>query len=247
MDRFTVKQLAKLAGISVRTLHHYDEIGLLKPGARTETNYRYYGEKELLRLQQVLFYKELDMPLAKIAEILDDPSFDTEEALRSHKKELVKRKNRTNELLKTIDKTLIHLKKQKMKAEDMYRGFSKEQVEAYEKEAKEKWGEKIVEESKQRIKNMGREGLDKLLAEGKEISKELSELMHLKPSDKKVQSLIQRHYQVIDGFYTVTPEIYRGLADLYVDDERFKKYYDTHKEGLTSFLREAMIVYCAGL
>lgn len=247
MNTFSVNQLAKLAGISVRTLHHYDEIGLLKPSARTESKYRYYGEKELLRLQQILFYKELDLPLAQITEILDDPGFDTERALLSHRKELVKRKNRTNELLKTIDKTIIHLKTKKMNFEDMYRGFSKEQAEAYEKEAKQKWGDKIVEESKQRVKNMGKEGLDKLLQEGEEISKELSALMHLKPGDKQVQQLTQRHYTIIDRFYTVTPKIYRGLADMYVEDERFKKHYDKHKEGLAAFLREAMIVYCETL
>jgi len=247
MEKFSVNQLAKLAGVSVRTLHHYDEIGLLKPGTRTESNYRYYGEAELLRLQQILFYKELDIPLAKIGEILDDSSFDTEEALRAHKKELVKRKNRTVELLKTIDKTLIHLKNKKMKAEDMYRGFSKEQAEAYEKEAKNKWGNKIVEESKKRVKNMGKEGLANLLTEGEEISKELSLLMHLNPDDKKVQQLTQRHYKLIDEFYSVTPQIYRGLADLYVDDERFRKNYDKHKKGLAAFLREAMIVYCEGM
>ena len=144
MERFSVNQLAKLAGVSVRTLHHYDEIGLLKPGTRTESNYRYYGEKELLRLQQILFYKELDLPLVKIMEILDDPAFDTEAALRSHKKDLIKRRDRTSELLKTINKTIHHLKKQNMKAEDMYKGFSKEQAEAYEKEAKEKWEKKVL-------------------------------------------------------------------------------------------------------
>lgn len=244
MAKYSVKQLAKLANVSVRTLHHYDEIGLLKPGMRTESNYRYYGEEELLRLQQILFYKELDFPLAKIAEILDDPFFDIEGALHSHKKELVKRRDRTRELLKTIDKTLIHLKNKKMKAEDMYKGFSKEQAEAYEKEAKEKYGDKIVEESKERVKKMGKEGLAKSVAEQEEISKELSGLMDLDPRDKKVQALIKRHFDVTNKFYTVTPEIYRGLADLYVKDERFKKNYEKYKEGLTEFLRKSMLVYC---
>lgn len=247
MQRFSVKQLAKLAGVSVRTLHHYDEIGLLKPESRTESNYRYYGEEELLRLQQILFYKELDFPLSKISEILDDPSFDLEDALRSHKKELLKRKNRTLELLKTVDKTIKNLKTKTMNYEDMYKGFSKEQAEAYEKEAKTKWGEKTVEESKQRVKDMGKEGLANTLAEGEEINRQLIKLMHLEPDDKKVQELIRRHHQVINKFYTVTPEIYRRLADLYVSDERFKINYDKHQEGLAEFLRDGMIVFCEGL
>ncbi|PBQ33267.1 MerR family transcriptional regulator [Sphingobacteriaceae bacterium] len=251
MSRFTVNQLAKLAGVSVRTLHHYDDIGLLEPGTRTESNYRYYGEEELLRLQQILFYKELDLPLAKIVEILDDPSFDTASALKSHKNELLKRKKRTMDLLQTIDKTLKSLsqksKLKKMKAEDMYHGFDKEQLKAYEKEATEKYGSDIMNESKLRMKQMGKEGLDKLLAEGEEITKELSKLMNLKPDDEKVQALIKRHYKMMGGFYTVTPEIYQGLADLYVNDDRFKKNYEKHKEGLAKFLREGMLIYCKDL
>lgn len=247
MSRYSVNQLAKLAGVSVRTLHHYDKIGLLKPLTRTESNYRYYGKEELLRLQQILFYRELDLPLAKIAELLGDPSFDTEEALRSHREELLKRRDRSIELLKTIDKTIKHLKSKKMKAEDMYRGFSKEQAKAHEKEAREKWGETIVEESKQRVKNMGREGLDKLLKEGEGISGSLARLQTLSPSDERVQKFIQGHYTLINSFYTVTPRIYRGLADLYVNDERFKRNYDKHGEGLAEFLRAGMIVHCESL
>lgn len=249
MERFTVNQLAKLAGVSVRTLHHYDDIGLLKPKTRTESKYRYYGEEELLRLQQILFYKELDLPLAKIVEILDDPSFDTKTALKSHKEELLKRKKRTAELLKTIDKTLKSLSQnlKKMKTEDMYKGFSKEQAEAYEKEAKDKYGEKIVEQSKEQINKIGKEAFEKLLADHEEISKKLSMLMHLDPSDKAVQALVQQHHAFVNAFNTVTPEMYRSFADLYVNDERFKKNYDKHKEGLAGFLSKAMIAFCEKL
>ncbi|MBL7933167.1 MAG: MerR family transcriptional regulator [Bacteroidia bacterium] len=247
MDKYSVNQLAKLARVSVRTLHHYDEIGLLKPGSRSESKYRYYGEEELLRLQQILFYRELDFPLAKIMEILDDPSFDTENALRLHKKELLMRRERMTELVNTIDKTITHLKNRKMKAEDMYKGFSKEQAEAYEKEAKERWGAEIVEESKERVMKMGKDGLEKVKQEGEDISKELSQLMHLKASDKKVQDLIHRHYLFINKFYTVTREIYSGLGDLYVNDERFKKNYEKYKTGLAEFLRDGMKIYCERL
>jgi DNA-binding transcriptional MerR regulator len=247
MEKYSVNKLAKLAGVSVRTLHHYDAIGLLKPGVRTESNYRYYGEEELLRLQQILFYKELDLPLVKIMDILDDPDFDTEAALLSHKKELIKRHERTSELLKTIDKTIIHLKSKKMKAEELYKGFSKEQAEAYEKEAREKWGDKLVEESNKRVKKMGKEGLEKLMKEHETINKDLAELMHLDPSDKKVQELVAKHYAFINAFYTPTREIYLGLADLYVSDERFKQNYDKHKEGLAEFMRKAMMVFCERL
>jgi DNA-binding transcriptional MerR regulator len=261
MDKFSVNKLAKLAGVSVRTLHHYDQIGLLKPSVRSESKYRYYGEPELLRLQQILFYKELDIPLAKIIGILDDPAFDIKKALHSHKKELIKRRNRTDELLETIDKTINHLMKQsrlnreassvkkneKMKTEDMYKGFSKEQAEAYEKEAKQRWGEKAVEESKERVMKMGKAGLDALRKEGEAISSELAALMHLSPSDPKIQALVKRHFKMTNEFYTVTPEIYKGLANMYVEDERFKKNYEKHKTGLAEFLKEGMLVFCETL
>lgn len=246
MERLTVNQLAKLAGVSVRTLHHYDDIGLLKLKTRTESKYRYYGEEELLRLQQILFYRELDLPLAKIVEILDDASFDTEKALKSHKEELLKRKRRTAELLKTIDKTLksFSQKKQKMKTEDMYKGFSKEQAEAYEKEAKEKYGEKIIDRSKDQINKMGKEAFEKLLADHEEISKKLANLMHRSPSDREVQDLVKQHYAFVRAFNDITPQMYRSFADLYVNDERFKKNYNKHKEGFAEFLSKAIIVFC---
>ena len=247
MDKFSVNRLAVLANVSVRTLHYYDQVGLLKPSIRTESKYRYYGEAELLRLQQILFYKELDLPLAQIAEILDDPDFDTLNALHAHKQELQKRKSRTNELLKTVDKTINHLKNKTMNLEDMYKGFSKEQAEAYEKEAKERWGDSIVEESKQRVKNMGKDGLEALKKEGEDISKELAAVMHLSPSHTKVQALVKRHFNMINQYYTVTPEIYKGLGDMYVADERFRVNYDKHKDGLAKFLRDAMHVYCGNL
>src|ERR1043165_7861872 len=135
MERFTVNQLAVLAGISVRTLHHYDQIGLLRPGERSGSNYRYYSRKELLRLQQILLYRELEIPLSQIAEILDDPGFDLLEALRHHKEELKKKKQRMTELIATIDSTIDHLKtkNEKMDYNEMYKGFSKEQAESWQK------------------------------------------------------------------------------------------------------------------
>jgi DNA-binding transcriptional MerR regulator len=115
MNKFSVKGLAKLAGVSVRTLHHYDKIGLLRPAVRTDANYRYYSEKELLRLQQIMLYKELDFSLSQIAEILDDPEFDILNAMQEHKAALQKRKERIGQLLQTIDSTIDQLKNKNKK------------------------------------------------------------------------------------------------------------------------------------
>ena len=125
----------------------------------------------------------------------------------------------------------------------MYHGFSREQAEAYEKEARERWGEAIVEESKQRLKQMGKAGLDALKKEGEDINRELSALMHLPPGDEQVQDLVKRHYNMTGRYYTVTPEIYLGLGDMYVDDGRFREHYDKYKEGLAAFLRDAIQIW----
>src|SRR5690349_4024289 len=110
MDKFSVHQLAKMANVSARTLHHYDEIGLLKPAFRADSGYRYYTKEELLRLQQILFYKELDFPLGEIQQILDDPEFDRLQALDHHKEQLRKKMQRMDTLIRTIDKTILDLK-----------------------------------------------------------------------------------------------------------------------------------------
>lgn len=242
--QFLVKELAKLAGVSVRTLHHYDAINLLSPAQRSESKYRSYGEKELLRLQQILLYRELGLSLATIKDILDSPDFNVPEALVLHRDELKKRLHQMNELLATINKTIHHLKNKTMKFEDMYKGFTKEQAQSYEKEAKERWGSDLVEESKARVTAMSKKGLENTKQEMERISLDLVKLMDLPADNKKVQDVIEQHFNLINRFYKVSPEIYKGLAQLYVDDERFKQNYDKYHPELAHFLKEAMLVYC---
>ena len=246
MDKISVNKLAKIAGVSVRTLHHYDEIGLLKPSLRSDTNYRYYYETELLRLQQILFYKELDLSLSQIKDILDDPNFDVLQALHSHKAELKKRRNRFAELLLTIDKTIINLKSKtkKMDHEEMYKGFGKEQGKAYRKEAAEKWGEEIVAGSEKKILAMDKKEWKDLLQQAEDINKALVKLIKLKPDDKKIQTLIKQHFEMTGKHFNVTYEIYRNLGTMYVEDERFKMNYDKHHPKLAEFLRDGIHVFC---
>src|SRR5580693_3291388 len=130
---FTVNKLAKLSGVSVRTLHFYDEIGLLKPAYYGDNNYRYYEEEQLLMLQQILFFRELGMPLNDIQRILQSDAFDKVEALYSHKEILEKNFDRTQILIKTIDKTILHLRGQTMRDVEMYEGFDPKKQQEYEK------------------------------------------------------------------------------------------------------------------
>lgn len=249
MRQYSVNQLAKLAGVSVRTLHHYDRLGLLKPSIRTEARYRLYGEQELLRLQQILFYKELDFSLAAILRIMNDPTFDTVTALQGHRHALEARRDRLTTLLGTIDKTISTLKGEQrmMTNEELYEGFSKEQAEAYRREAVEKYGAEEVENSEDNLRQVGKQGFEQLKADQQAITQALLSLMHQDPASAPVQHQIARHYANIRGFWGESvcrqknmAEAYKGLAKLYVDDPRFTSQNGQANPDYAAFLYKAM-------
>jgi DNA-binding transcriptional MerR regulator len=247
---YSVKQIARLAGVSVRTLHLYDQLELLKPAVRTRANYRQYGEAELLRLQQILFYRELDLPLKEIAEILNDPGFDLIEALASHKIALQNRRDRLNTLLKTIGKTITNLKNKTMNnAEELYEGMPKEQSAAYRKEAVDKWGEETVLRSERALTEMDKLDLDKLKADQKDIAKKLNSLADKDPECYEVQEQIARHYANIRSFWGVSDptdlkaETYKGLAELYIADERYTTIEGKTNPEFAAFMHKGMIYF----
>ncbi len=247
MKNYSVKKLSALAGVSIRTLHIYDQTGLLKPVFRTEAGYRMYGEKELLRLQQILFYKELDFSLQEICNILDDPDFDLIQALESHKRALYARKQRIDTLLETLDKTIIKLKENKiMNHEELYEGLPKEKAEAYRNEAIEKWGSEKVEHSEKTLKKMGKEGLKALVKESEAIREALASLIHHNPEGAEVQFQIERHYQNIRKFWGTAgssdaqAEAYAGLGQLYVDDPRYTEVNGQTNPEFALFMSKAM-------
>lgn len=246
MAKYSVKQLSELAGVSIRTLHHYDEINLLKPAERAESRYRYYGRDQLYRLQQILFYRELDYPLMEIKNILDDPDFDLKKSLLSHKAQLLSRADRVEQLLKTIDKTIVQLEKEStmISDEEMYEGFSKTDIETMRSEAIEKWGEDQVKSAEQRVKDMGKDQWRKVQANGDEICVRLGRLMDRSPADVAVQKEIVNHHQYLCTFYEVDKERYRALGNMYVADERFTAHYTKFKKGLADFLNRAIQVFC---
>jgi DNA-binding transcriptional MerR regulator len=249
---YGVKQLAKLAGVSVRTLHLYDQIGLLKPSIRTTSRYRQYGEKELLRLQQILFYKELDFPLKEIGPILDDPDFDLLLAFEGHKKALLARKNRLDALLHTINKTVIHLKNKTMSNyEELYEGMPKEQAVALRNEAIEKWGEDAIVRSEKALREMPKMNLEHLKADQKDIANQLrfKFLARENPGSDIVQEQIARHYANIRSFWGVSDPTdlkaaqYKGLAELYVSDERYTTVDGKSDPAFAGFMRDAMTCF----
>lgn len=245
MKAYTVSQVAKMAGVSVRALHHYDQIGLLKPSARTGAGYRLYGEPELLRLQQILFFKELDMPLGEVRQILDDPGFDQMAALEHHRQLLHRRMERLKRLLKTIDRTIDKLTEDDMTLtdEELYEGFTTEQIERYKREAREMYGPAQVEESEQRVKKMSRAEWKAVGAEGEAVTTALAALADREPGDAEVQALIARHHAWIENFYPCSAEIYRGLAQGYVEHPEFRAFYEKYRPGLADFMSAAMNHY----
>ncbi len=239
-----MKKLANLAGVTVRTLHHYDEIGLLKPSGRTEKGYRLYGDGDLLRLQQIMIYKELEFSLAEIQGILDGKDFDLKQALAGHRQKLVDKQERYGELIETIDKTIARIDGDELVTdEDLYAGFTPEEVEACEEEAVEKYGEEKVDEVNSRIKKMTKNEWADVQAEGEKIPADLAGMLDKDPADDQVQEVVVRHRAWIENFYPVTKEVYVGLAQMYVEDERFRAFYDKHGEGVAELLSAGMKVY----
>jgi DNA-binding transcriptional MerR regulator len=249
MEKYSVKQLAKLAGVSIRTLHHYDEIGLLQPSVRSESGYRLYGEKELLRLQQILFYRELDFELKEIVEILDDPDYDLLDALQQQKLMLTAEYDRISQLLKTIEKTIKNVKGESMLShEELYEGFSSETISRYRNEAIQKWGG-AVHKSEKHLRALSKEELQQLKEEAAENWKVLLSICGKEPSDPEVQKEIENHYCIIRMFWGTANsndpqlEAYAGLGGLYVEDGRYTMIDGKENPKFASFMRDAMKIF----
>ena len=244
--RYSVKQLSELAGVSIRTLHHYDQIGLLKPAERAESRYRYYQKPELFRLQQILFYRELDYSLAEIKSILDDPAFDLKESLQSHRAQLINRIGRTRRLLDTIDKTIVQLENETdmISDKEMYEGFSQTQVDEMRSEAIKNWGEEQVMAAEQKVKQMGKDQWKKVQKQGDDICERLAQLMDREPSALQVQQEVANYHQHLCTFYEVSEERYRALGEMYIADERFTAHFEKFGPGLAQFLNRAIQIFC---
>ncbi len=246
---YTVKELARLAGVSARTLHHYDAIGLLRPESRTEAGYRLYGANELKRLQQILFFKELDFELPAIAAMLDSPGFDEKHALQRHRELLLMRRQRLDRLLDTVDSTLNALKgDQTMNDKEYFENFDMSAID----DAKAKYAKEVDEKypgwrERDKTKRYGKQEWAEVTRAGQRIQEELAALMDAgkEPCDAAVQAVINRHFHYIDSnFYDCSMEIYEGLSDLYVSDSRFTGNIDKTRPGLAEFQSRAMKVYC---
>ncbi|MDD2471754.1 MAG: MerR family transcriptional regulator [Dehalococcoidales bacterium] len=243
---YTVKQLAELAGVSVRTLHYYDEKGLLKPESRNKSGYRYYGDEAVVRLQQIMFFRELGFNLEEIGNIISRPDFDVLKALQSHRILLTRKAERINHLLTTVDKTIKELKGEiKMQIKEFYEGFSDKQIEKYREEVRERWGEKTLQKSEQRVINMGKEKFVMVQAEGGKIFKDISDNMPKGFESPEVQELVARWREWLENFHQYSDEAVLELGRSYSEDARFAKYFRGIHENLPEFLTKAIQYYCS--
>jgi DNA-binding transcriptional MerR regulator len=250
---YKVKEVAEMAGVSVRTLHHYDRIGLLHPETVTPAGYRLYTDRNLERLQQILFFKEIGFTLQEIKQIIDSPHFDRKKALQSHREWLLEKKKRLEEMIKTVDRTILSLEGGiRMEGREMFEGFDMTAIEQhrekYADEAKRLYGKEIVEETERRTSRYTKEDWAAVMGKWDDLFNRIAAAMDKGPADLGVQQAVGELRQPItDSFYDCTVEIFRGLGDLYVNDERFTANIDRYKPGLASFLRKAMHLYCDNL
>lgn len=243
---YTIAQLAKLAGVSVRTLHHYDRVGLLRPSRSATNGYRTYGDAELLLLQQILFFRELEFPLGEIKRIVTAPGFDMAAALTDQRRLLDLKRKRLAGLMRTIDTTLKKITQDKsMEDKDLYGTFSKEEMDAYTQEAKERWGHTDAwKQSQERTKHWTKEDYKRLAEDGAKFMKVVASHVKEDPASPAVQELMGQHYNALRTFYEPNLTMYRGLADMYVADARFTAYHEKFAPGLAQFMHEAMYAYC---
>ena len=238
--RMQIKEFSVLTGVSVRTLHYYDEIGLLKPACVDEySGYRYYDENSLKRMQEILFYRELNFSLKSISEILSSPGYDRNKALEEQKKLLVLKKERLERLISAIDEAV--------KGETVMTAFDKSEFEKYKSEVEEKWGKTdAFKEHTEKTRSYTKGKWDSLTESMDGIIAELAccKKNGLTANSGEAEELVKKLQDFItENYYTCTDEILSGLGQMYVLDERFKNNIDRHGDGTAEYIGKAIEAY----
>lgn len=239
--RYTVGDVARMAHVTVRTLHHYDAIGLLAPSARSATGYRLYTDADLRRLHQILLFRELDFPLEAIRGLLDAPAFDRRTALRAQRELLTERVRRAEAVLRAVDEALRAIEEgREMETTKLFDGFDAFDHARYEEEARERWGETgAYRESVRRTRRYTKEDWARYRAEADALVARWAEQLAAgrRPDEREVADIAEEHRLHIDRwFYPCDHATHRGLAGLYTGDPRFAAYYDRHAPGLAAYV-----------
>lgn len=233
-----VKEVASLSGVSVRTLHHYDAIGLLVPHDVSNAGYRLYSDENLATLQQILFFKEIGFSLKRIKELLESPSFERREAFTMQRKMLIEKRRQIDEMIEVIDKTIQHERGEiLMTNEERFKGFNFSEGNAYEAEARERWGDEAVDRANEKVDH------DAFGEEMNRIYFKLAALRHVDPTSDEAQEAIDEWYVLLNKMGDYSLEAFAGLGQMYVADERFTKNIDQFGEGLSMFMCKAMEAY----
>jgi len=247
---YTINRLAKLAGVSTRTLRYYDEANILKPARINSSGYRIYGAKEVDLLQQILFYKELDFSLEQIYKIINSPDYDRVGALKEHQKQLLERQQRLCALIANVEKTIAYNERRiEMSDSEKFEGFKQKLIDdnenIYGEEIRKKYGSKTVDKSNQKLMNMSPEQYESFEKIGEQVLNVLEQAFESgDPSGELAQKAAELHKQwLCFSWSEYSAQAHAGLAQMYVEDERFKAYYDKRKAGLAEFLRDAILIY----
>jgi len=249
---YSIDKLAKLAGVSSRTLRYYDEISLLKPLRTNSSGYRIYGSNEVSRLQQILFFRELGVALDQVKAVLDSPDIDYTALLEQHLRQLLTKRAELDTLIGTVTKTIQNERGLiEMADKEKFEGFKKKLIEdnesSYGKEVREKYGDKAVEESNAKTMNLSREEYDAMQALGEEILSNLAAAVSesADPSGETGLKIAELHKKWLGYTWAAyNPEAHKGLVQMYIDDPRFTSFYDDKVPGCAQFLRDAVHAFC---
>jgi uncharacterized protein YdhG (YjbR/CyaY superfamily)/DNA-binding transcriptional MerR regulator len=250
---YCMKEMSLLSGLTARTLRYYDEIGLLRPGGLRSSGYRFYGGAEVDRLQQILFYRELGLPLEEIKKILDNAEFNRETALISHLAALKQQKNQLNLLIRNLQKTIRTLKgEQTMSDQDKFEGFKQKMIDEneakYGEEVRQKYGDEVAHAANQKIKNMTQQQMEEAAKLSIQVNDAIGKALATKdPKGEAALAACGLHQQWLcvywpDGYYR--PEAHKGLAEMYCQDPRFREYYEKIGPNCADFLKKAINYYC---
>lgn len=229
---YTIKQLAEIAGVSSRTLRYYDEIGLLKPKEINLSGYRIYGEKEVDILQQIMFYKSIDMKLDDIKETILNPNFDIEKALLEHHRKLIEKQAYMEKIIEAVEKTIAHNKGEiRMSDKEKFESFKQEKINEnerlYGEEVRSKYGDKVVDESKNKFVHLTEEEFNEMNEIENKLIEDLVKVVNSKNLDsEEAKSVFENHKKWLSFNMKYSSEVHKGIAQMYVLDERFASYYN---------------------
>lgn len=247
---YTVQKLGKLAGVSARTLRYYDEIGLLEPARKNSSGYRIYGRTEVDKLQQILFYRELGVDLESIKNIVNDPSFDGPAALKKHRQQLLENRRQLDLLITNVEGTISAAERKSQMADtEKFNGFKQQLIDdnekQYGKEIRGTYGDEIVDESNAKMLKMSEGKYAKFKRVEQEVLDTLAAAINTgNPASAVAQKAADLHKEWLSFTWSAySQKAHAGLAQMYVDDERFAAYYDKARPGTAKFLRDAIYIY----